>query len=72
MEEMPLSGFFEDIKRRRLLAKISFDKIRPALEDKKLDNEIKISIFNTMISSVFLYNSKIWTTTKDMEEGIEK
>ena len=28
----------EDIKRRRLLAKISYDKIRPALEDKKLDN----------------------------------
>ena len=53
----------EDMKRRRLLAKISYDKIRPALEDKKLDNEIKISIFNTMISSVFLYNSEIWTTT---------
>ena len=46
----------EDIKRRRLLAKISYNKIRPALENKKLDNEIKISIFNTMISSVFQPN----------------
>ena len=24
-----------------------------------------------MISSVFLYNSEIWTTTKDMEEAID-
>ena len=46
----------EDIKRRRLLVKISYDRIRPALEDKKLDNEIKISIFNTMISSAFQPN----------------
>ena len=61
----------EDIKRRRRLAKICYDKIRPALEDKKLDNEIKVSIFNTMISSVFLYNSEIWTKTKDMEEAID-
>ena len=61
----------EDIKRRRRLAKISYDKIRPALENKKLNNEIKASIFNTMISSVFLYNSEMWTTTKDMEEGID-
>ena len=53
----------KNIRRRRQLAKISYDKIRPALEDKKLDNEIKVSIFNTMISSVFLYNSEIWTTT---------
>ena len=26
---------------------------------KKLDNKTKVSIFNTMISSVFLYNSEI-------------
>ena len=61
----------EDIKRRKRLARAAYDKIRPALEDKKLENKIKISIFNTMISSVFLYNSEIWTTTKDIQEKID-
>ena len=32
---------------------------KPTQEDKKLDNKTKVSIFNTMISSVFLYNSEI-------------
>ena len=55
---MSLFGFFAGFRRRyrRLLVKISYDRIRPALEDKKLDNEIKISIFNTMISSAFQPN----------------
>ena len=61
----------EDINRRKRLARAAYDKIRPALEDKKLDNKIKISIFNTMISSIFLYNSEIWTMTKAMQEKID-
>ena len=32
---------------------------KPTPEDTKLDNKTKVSIFNTMISSVFLYNSEI-------------
>ena len=32
---------------------------KPTQEDKKLDNKIKVSIFNTMISRVLLYNSEI-------------
>ena len=72
MEEMPLPEFF--VRFRRISgkggAKILYDKVRPALEDKRLDNKIKVSIFNTMISSVFLYNSEIWTT-KDVKEGLD-
>ena len=72
MEEMPLPEFF--VRFRRISgkggAKILYDKVRPALEDKKLDNKIKVSIFNTMISSVFLYNSEIWTT-KDVKEELD-
>ena len=48
-----------------------YNKIKPALEDRKLDKKNKVNIFNAIISNVFLCNSEIRTTTEDMEEGID-
>lgn len=61
-----------DIKRRKQLAWMTYEKVKSALEDKTLNLTIKISIFRALISSVFLYNCEIWTTTKLMEQQIHR
>ena len=39
--------------------------------DKDLKNHIKINVFNTLVGSVFLYNTKIWTSNKTIDGALD-
>ena len=56
-----LLGNQEDIKRRKQLASAAFNKNKKSLCSNKITLEIRIRIFEALISSIFLYNSELWT-----------
>lgn len=61
----------EDINRRKQITRATYKKVQPALEDKYLPLHIKMEIFRTVVSSVFLYNSEVWTVTNNMQEKLD-
>ena len=61
----------EDIKRRKQLANAAFIQYKEILTSKKIELKIRLRLFNAYISSVFLYNSELWTLTKTQENKID-
>ena len=61
----------KDIKRRKGLAIDSFNKLKHVLQSKKVNIKTKTRIFNTFVSSIFLYNCELWTVTKHLENKID-
>ena len=60
-----------DISRRKGLAIDAYKTLEKIFENKKIGVVLRIRVFNTYISSVFLYNSELWTLTKSLEESID-
>ena len=60
-----------DISRRKGLAISTYNKVKHILDSKKLTLDIKLRVFDTYISSVFLYNCELWTLTKALEQEID-
>lgn len=46
------------------------NKLNNTWKNKRIKEETKIRIFNSLISSIFLYNSELWTTNKTLEKQI--
>ncbi len=61
----------EDIKRRKQLARAVFIHHKHTLTSSKITLKIRIRIFNAYITSIFSYNSELWTFTKKMEQQID-
>ena len=61
----------KDISRRKGLATAAFNKLKYALMGKNPPIPLKINIFNAIVSSIFLYNSELWTLTKVLENRID-
>ena len=49
----------------------SCNKLKHIIESKKLNIDTKIGVFDTYVTSVFLYNCELWTLTKAQEEQID-
>ena len=60
-----------DIARRKGLAIDSFNKLKHVFLSKRINVTTKVNIFNTFVSSIFLYNSELWTVTKQLEHKID-
>ena len=60
-----------DIKRRKTLAINAATKLTKIFENNKISISTKTSAFKTYIESIFLYNSEIWTTTKQTNAKID-
>lgn len=60
-----------DIKNRKILANVTFNGLKDIFKDKNCDRDRKIDIFCALIESIFLYNSEIWTLTKELETDID-
>ena len=56
-----LLGNAEDIRRRKQLACAAFAKNKSSLCSKAVHLKTRLRIFEALISSIFLYNSEIWT-----------
>ncbi len=57
-----------DIKRRETL--VAFNNLKHIFESRRATLEVKIRLFNSHIQSIFLYNSKLWTLTKNLENTV--
>ena len=60
----------EDIKRRKALAIAAINKMHHIFYG-KIDRKIKIRAFNCYVSSVFLYNSELWSITSTIAKSID-
>jgi hypothetical protein len=60
-----------DIMRRKKLTLVAFSKLKPIFKDRNLNLSIKIRIFDALVSSIFLYNSELWTVTKTRSANID-
>ena len=63
-------GTTKDITNRKSLSLQSMKKFDDIFNSKKICRELKIKTFNTYISCIFLYNSELWSLTKNTEEQI--
>ena len=62
-----LGSYFDtnkDICHRKQLSMAAFQKYKNILLSKKLSISTRMRIFNAYITSIFLYNSGLWTTTQ--------
>ena len=59
-----------EIKRRKGLAIDAIRTKKKEFNSKRLDRKVKIRIFNTYISSIFLFNSEVWTMSSKEEQNI--
>ena len=60
----------EDFKRRKSLAISAKIKLQH-LFNSKANTEIKIRALNALVGSIFLYNSELWTVTRNLEHKID-
>lgn len=60
-----------EIKKRKTLAIEAAKNLKPIFENKKIWKTTKSRVFDTYVSSVFLYNASTWTMTKTMENQID-
>ena len=63
----------QDIKRRKSLAWAAFAKFKDIFNKRRnFSLKTRLRVFKTYISSVFLYNSELWTVSKTTEDEIDK
>ena len=57
-----------DIERRKNLTYIAFNKYRQTLTCRNLSLYLRIRLFDVYVTSIFMYNSELWTLTKSLEK----
>ena len=61
----------KDIGRRKCLAFDAVTTLNPLFKSRNLSEVTKIRIFEAFVSSIFLYNSELWTVTPTIEKKID-
>ena len=59
-----------DIQRRKGLAYDAYNKIKSLVSHKRASTSNKIRRFNAFVSTIFLYNSELWTLTSKLRNKI--
>ena len=60
-----------DILRRKQLSYAAFNQLKTKLTSRKLSLKVRMRLFNVYVTSIFLYNSELWTITKKIENTID-
>ena len=60
----------KDIHRRKGLALCALTILDPLFKSRNISEITKTRIFEAFVSSIFLYNSELWTVTSTVEKGI--
>ncbi len=60
-----------DIKRRKTFALVAFNNLKHIFESRRATLKVKMRLFNSHIQSIFLYNSELWTLTKNLENTVD-
>ena len=66
-----LLGNKEDNNRRKQLACETFNIYKPALCSNKISFKLRIRVFQAFISSIFLYNSELWSLSKAQNNKLD-
>ena len=61
----------EDFKRRKNLSLTTFNTLENVFHSRNVSEKMKLRVFNIYIESIFMYNSELWTITKNIEESID-
>jgi hypothetical protein len=61
----------KDLSHRKQMSMIAFHKYNKILQSKKINLKTRMRIFDCYISSIFLYNSELWTITQKIENEID-
>jgi hypothetical protein len=61
----------EDIKRRRMLTNDAYNKLKPIFTNRNVSLNMKIKTYNTLLESIFMYNSELWTLGRRLEKQID-
>ena len=61
----------KDITRRKGLAMAANNKMKHIVENQHISTDITLRIFNAYVSSIFLYNSELWTITQALNHEID-
>ena len=64
-------GTKEDIANRKKLTNLTFHTVKAIIQDKKTTHSVKKLIYSSLIESIFLYNSELWTLNKEQEHSID-
>ncbi len=65
-----LLGTKQDMERRKIIVIDSMKTLSHIFKSKHISFKLKVRTFTALINSVMLYNSELWTVTKQMEEKI--
>ena len=49
----------------------AYNNLKHTFESKRIRKDIKIRVLNTYVKSIFMYNSELWTLTKELEKEID-
>ena len=60
-----LLGTKEDINLRKTLTNYSYNSLKSIFHSDKILTSTKLRIFKALLESIFLYNNKMWGTTKE-------
>ena len=60
-----------DIQNRKTLANAAFSTNKNVFNNNRISKETKIRVFNAYVSSIFLYNSELWSLNKDLEHQVD-
>ena len=66
-----LLGNKEDINQSKQLACETFNLYKPALCSNKISFKLRIRVFQALISSIFVYNSELWSLWKAQNNKLE-
>jgi hypothetical protein len=61
----------EYLTRRKQLAHISFTNKKNILTSNGISLRMRMRVFNSFVTLIFLYNSELWTLNKKMEKEID-
>ncbi len=61
-----------DFKRRKQLASDSYQQHKSKLESKKISLDVRVRLFNAYVSSIFMYNTEMWSLNTSLGKRIDR
>ena len=61
----------EDFQNRKLLTNLAYNLVKTIFQNKNTTASAKLIIFNSLLESIFMYNSELWAVNKSLENKID-
>ena len=64
-------GTEEDFQNRKILTNVAYNSVKTIFQNKNTTASAKLIIFNSLLESIFMYNSELWAVNKSIENKID-